>query len=59
MRIEFLGRGRVVDSDGNELLRSGIPLAFLAYLHAASPPVGRDHLAMRFWPGRSPGSPVP
>ena len=53
MRIEFLGRGRVVDPEGDELLRSGIPLALLAYLHSAAKPVGRDHLAMLFWPGRS------
>lgn len=52
MRLELLGSGRLISDSGEALLRSGLPLALLAYLRRAGGPVAREHLAALFWPGR-------
>jgi DNA-binding SARP family transcriptional activator len=52
MRLELLGRGRVVADDGAVLLRAGLPLTLLAHLRLAGAPMLRGHLATLFWPGR-------
>lgn len=52
MRLELLGPGRLISKGGDVFLRSGLPLALLAYLHRSGGPVLREHLAVLFWPGR-------
>lgn len=53
MRLELLGPGRLISPQGEVLLRSGLPLALLAYLHRSGGSAAREHLATLFWPGRT------
>jgi len=52
IRLELLGSGRVLSSDGTVLLQGGLPLTLLAYLARVPGGVTREDLSTLFWPGR-------